>query len=392
MSFAVDTAGLQGLPAQLDRLHEDALLGSAYVDHYAKLSYGGLLDKITGGHEAAVTSVRNYLDKLAGPVAGNTADAVRYAMTYYTQTDVKSAVALDDTYPQAEAKDDTDFGHHIHPSSTSAGGRFHDAAEFTDHYKTPPDHSAEFPFQPQPVMCVSPAAFGRAVIVEATELAASLGLGHRWDPYEAILKPVTGDWSGLRSCTDVFGNVGEALGDMANNVRIAAEGIHEVWTGRAAEGLTAHLIELARTLDEAREPLEKLGRSYEDAARSAFALFGALGDVLNDLIDAVLIFIAEASAAAATSETVIGGIAFGISAAYEADKVYRFVKGAVGLYTSCMAVIETIESAQHGFGAVSGEGSLPTLKETRPPLPGNQSMVGVPKLSSPAPPKVTAAK
>src|SRR6266511_2484046 len=117
MSFTVDVHSLGGLPAQLDRLREDATLGYAYVDHCAKLSYGGLLDRIIGGHEGAVHKVENYLDRLAGPVA-----------------------------------------------------------------------------------CINAGAFGRTVIVEATELAASLGLGHRWDPYEKILKPITGDWNGLRKC------------------------------------------------------------------------------------------------------------------------------------------------------------------------------------------------
>src|SRR6266542_4671664 len=186
MSFTVDVNSLGGLPAQLDRLREDATLGYAYVDHCAKLSYGGLLDRIIGGHEGAVHKVENYLDRLAGPVAGNCADAVRYALTYYKQTDVKAAAALDDRYPDPERHDDTEMDHNGHATADSVGGRFRDVAEPTDHYKEPPDYLVEFPFEPQPVVCVSPAAYGRAMIVEATELAASLGLGHRWDPYEEI--------------------------------------------------------------------------------------------------------------------------------------------------------------------------------------------------------------
>src|SRR5262245_58285093 len=184
-----------------------------------------------GGHESAVHKVEDFLDKLGGPVAGNCADAVRYAVTYYKQTDARAAAALDDSYPDTERRDDTDMGHNVHPTATSAGGRFHDVAEPTDRYKEPPDYSGEYQFEPQPVVCISPAAAGRAIIVEATELAASLGLGHRWDPYESILKPISGDWNGLRKCKDVFENVGNALGDMAGNLRVGSDSVSGVWSG-----------------------------------------------------------------------------------------------------------------------------------------------------------------
>ncbi len=361
------------------------------VNGCAKLSYGGLLDRIIGGHEGAVHKVENYLDRLAGPVAGNCADAVRYAMTYYKQTDAKAAAAVDDTYPDAERHDDTDMGHNIHATAASAGGRFRDLAEPTDHYKEPPDYSADFPFEPQPVACINAGAFGRTVIVEATELAASLGLGHRWDPYEKILKPITGDWNGLRKCKEVFENVGWALGDMASNLRVASDSVTWVWSGHAADGVIAYLTDLARTLDEAKEPIEELGKSYKEAADSAFELFNALGDVLNDLIQAVIIFIAEASTAAATSATVVGGIAFGAAAAYEAYECYELIKVAIEARTLADAGVDAFSSALHGFGAVDGDLALPELKETRPPLPGNQSMVGVPKMGNPAPPKVSPA-
>ncbi len=357
----------------------------------AKLSYGGLLDRIIGGHEGAVHKVENYLDRLAGPVAGNCADAVRYALTYYKQTDVKAAAALDDRYPDPERHDDTEMDHNGHATADSVGGRFRDVAEPTDHYKEPPDYLVEFPFEPQPVVCVSPAAYGRAMIVEATELAASLGLGHRWDPYEEILEPITGDWNGLRKCKDIFDNVGDALGDMAGNLRIASDSVSGVWSGHAADGVIAYLTELARALDEAKEPIKTLGKSYKEAADGAFDLFNALGDALNDLIDAVIIFIIEASAAAATSGTVVGGIAFGAAAAYDAYECYVLVREAIHVRTLAEAGAEAFSSALHGFGMVDGDVALPELKETRPPLPGNQSMVGVPKMGNPAPPKISPA-
>ena len=70
--------------------------------------------------------------------------------------------------------------------------------------------------------CVSPTAFGRQVIITATEVGAVLGICPRWDPYEAVLKPLTGDWSGFRACADVFDHLAEAVGDMAGNLDVGA--------------------------------------------------------------------------------------------------------------------------------------------------------------------------
>ena len=52
MSFSVDTARLGGLPDQLDRLAHHARLGEQYAGDGTKLSYGGVLNGITGDHEA----------------------------------------------------------------------------------------------------------------------------------------------------------------------------------------------------------------------------------------------------------------------------------------------------------------------------------------------------
>ncbi|HKN54130.1 MAG TPA: hypothetical protein VJX66_16630, partial [Amycolatopsis sp.] len=192
MSFTVNAAGLAGLPDQLDRLQLDALRGSAYVGDHAKLSYGGVLNDITADHERIRHDVRGFLEKLGGPVAGN------YGATSY--------------------------------SSSALGARFRDVAKPTDHYVAPPDHHTEFPDEPFQLNIITPASTGRQLIIKATELAESLGLGHRWDPYEEILKPLTGDWSGMRASADVYGNVGDAVGAMTMNLRTMAYDVPEVWT------------------------------------------------------------------------------------------------------------------------------------------------------------------
>jgi hypothetical protein len=372
VSFRIDVQAAQGLPAQVDRMREDANSGAAYVIDQTRLSYGGVLDAISGSHEEAVGKVRDYLDQLANRVAGNTAESIRAAFTYYGHTDAGAAASLDATYPAGEGS--TGDGY-LGGGRPRLGNGFKDVAEPSDRYRPRPDHSGEFPYQPSPAVLISPGAMGRHLIITATTLAAKLGLGHPWDPYEAILKPITGDWNGLRGCTDVFDNVGEALGDMAANAHAAADSISSVWEGNAADGARQHLMELAKALEEAKEPLVKLGEAYEHAAHGAHELFNVMCDVLNDLIDGVVEFIAEASAAAATSETVVGGLAFGGMAAYDAYQVYKDIKHIIEILTKVQAVIELFQSQQHGFGLVHGEGGLPELPAAPSALPGQQNNV-----------------
>jgi hypothetical protein len=372
MGFWINVEAVQGLPAQLDRMREDANRGASYVTDQTRLSYGGVLDAISGSHEETVERVRDYLDQLANRVSGNTAQSLRAAFAYYGHTDADAAASLDATYPAAEdGRGDSYLG----GGRPQLGSGFVDVAEPSSRYQPRPDHSDEFPYQPSPGVLISPGAMGRHLIITATTLAAKLGLGHPWDPYEAILKPITGDWNGLRGCTDVFTNVSEAVGDMATNAHAAADSIATVWDGNAADGAHSHLIEIAKALEEAKEPLVKLGEAYEHAAHGAHELFNVMCDVLNDLIDGVVEFIAEASAAAATSETVVGGLAFGGMAAYDAYQVYKYIKHAIEIMTKIDAVRELLQSEQANFGLVHGDSALPQLPTAMPVLPVQQNNV-----------------
>jgi hypothetical protein len=176
VGFSVDVVALGGLPDQLERVDADAVSARGYVREYSELRYGGLLNTLTGAHRRAVDTVSDFLERLATPVAGNTAQAVRQAIIYYIHADDAAAARLDSSYPLA-----------AQPGSAQEGGKrlglsFSDTDEPTRHLLPPLDRSEQFPYEPTPLVLISPAAFGRMIIVEATTLAAKLRLGHRWDP------------------------------------------------------------------------------------------------------------------------------------------------------------------------------------------------------------------
>jgi hypothetical protein len=128
------------------------------------------------------------------------------------------AARLDSSYPVDEDEGPADGVPGQSAQGYRQGATFSDVAVPQDRYREVEDYSGEFPLEPRQLVTLSIAGNARNLIIEATELAAKLGLGHRWDPYEAILKPLTGDWAGLRACKDVCDNTADAIEDMSRNL------------------------------------------------------------------------------------------------------------------------------------------------------------------------------
>jgi hypothetical protein len=379
MSFSVDTAGLGGLPDQLDRRKHDALLGEQYVSDHTKLTYRGVLDLVTGTHERLVQQVRDYLDVFARKTAGNAGDAVRIAIDYYQHTDATAAAALDATYPALPL--DT-RSHSADRDGTGPSG-FTDPVHPADRYVAPPDYSAQYPDEPEALSSISFAGSGRQVIIHATEIGEALGLCHRWDPYEAILKPVTGDWKGLRACADVFDHVADAIGDVAEDLSSGADALPPVWTGNAADGVNDFFRRVVTELYGAVQPLKDTGTAYQNAAEGAFQTFHALGGVIDDLIDEAIAFVLIGEAAEATSEFGVGLVLGAADVVYEMYKLDRLVKHGIDLYNAVVAMMHAFNAARAGGPLVGASLTLPTVDEAQLRLPGGQSAVGRPRISNP---------
>jgi hypothetical protein len=378
VSFSVDAAGLVGLPQQLDRMQVDALRGSAYVDAHARISSGGVLTGLAADHQRIVHDVRGYLDKLGSRVAGNAADAVRAASAYYEATDAQAAARLDASYPAVTGEHAGGAGSYgaTSYSSSAVGARFRDVASPATHYVAPPDRHSEYQDEPQPLQVIGVGGAARALIIKATELAAVLGLGHRWDPYEAVLKPVTGDWNGLRASADVFANVSAALGDVSMNLHATAYDVPEVWTGNAADGVTGYLLRVADQVDSAKQSVTGLSGGYEAAAEHAFERFRQAGDHLDELVDLVVLFIAEAVVAETTVETGVGPLIAGAAAAATAVEMYKIIHAVEAVVGAVEAELDGLRTLLRGFGGGELQLKLPALDPAHLQLPGDQSGVG----------------
>ncbi|MGS2616127.1 hypothetical protein ACVCAH_16625 [Micromonospora sp. LZ34] len=363
MGFDVDVAALRGLPAVFDRLGDDARAGLSHLDTNTALEYGpGFINRISGKHERAVSDIRGFVEDIAKFTAGHTGASLRQALNYYERTDEAAAEHLDRSFRGDGQLDRSQFASLYRAAGSAAP--FADRAEPRDSLREVPDYNKDdaFQFEPQLWDIASPTSVTRDAIWGATWLGAKLGICDRaYDPYESFIKPVAGDWAGVRGCADAFDNIASSLGGMADNLRWAALCSEQHWQGRAATAFQAHVVNSARKLDVAAGPVSALAAEYRRTAEAMFELGKVLGSLLSDLVDAAMIFVATASTAVGTSETVIGGVVFGAAAIYEGYKVWDIVKEALDLVGRADSLTSAFTSAVADFGMASGAGELPVL-------------------------------
>ncbi|QFU88289.1 hypothetical protein [Amycolatopsis sp. YIM 10] len=218
---------------------------------------------------------------------------------------------------------------------------------------------------------ISPTGLYRDVVWGITVLATQIGLMDRpFDPFEGIIKVVSGDWAGLRACADVYTNIGLAVGDMAVNVQWSAQQLDEFWKGNAADSAQTYLYELAKSLKSAQAPFQELADHYVRAADGAHEVGELLGALMCDLIDAGLAFMAGLEAAGASAATVVGAPAAVVIA--EATLMYELVKIVEIIYTASKAVdlgyeyMQALEAGMSGLGIVLVPDNMPRLDPSGP--------------------------
>lgn len=371
MGFAVKPEAVSALGNQQERLQQDATKGKSYVADNTDLSWDGegLINHIAGDHQAVQEQVENFLGKLADPTASDTEEALNNAAQYYRKTDDARAEALDNTYDKSEVGKAKQGGRDV----DSKVGAFQDVAEPEDRYKPPKDYNSDFPYEPHWSDLASPSTLLRDAIYKVTEAATALGICDRaYDPFEVLLKPVCGDWAGMRACADVFRNVGDATTDMATNLRWSTQGLEDEWKGNAADSCEVHLLNLAKALEGAKQPLRKIAQEYENCAKGANELSSSIGVLLADVSDAALTAAASAGITALAGSTGVGLPIALVVGAFTLSRVYKVVKAvkdALDLIARIKATVDTFSSAANDFGQVDQTANLPKLPGGKPTLP-----------------------
>jgi hypothetical protein len=110
---------------------------------------------------------------------------------------------------------------------------------------------------------------------------------------------------------------------MFGNVRSGAADSQFAWTGNAADACRRDLNTIATALQQAGPKLSELAAEYKSVAESTFKLADAVTGLLVVAIDLAVMALLELEAAAATSETVVGAVAFGGAAAATVWEIFE---------------------------------------------------------------------
>ncbi|GHH41601.1 hypothetical protein [Lentzea cavernae] len=270
-------ASLGKLSDQLQRAGDDGAAGKRHVEKYADLTLpeeGVLLDTMAS-HEHAYDVVRGAMEAIAVRGRG-VAKAVTQTADAYAREDAAGREAMDRVFRGLDPSSPRpDFSRY---DAARRGPAFSDTAEPSDHFKQPERPSDDGPlFQYDPSSDVfSPAAGLRGVCIQVTGA----------DPFEAMVRWLSGDWVAYHRCVTVWRQVGAACEQIGANIGRAGADTESVWRGNASDEARQYLAELARSVSDFAPICAKLAEHYEAGVQAAQKFNEALAAIAASLAEA----------------------------------------------------------------------------------------------------------
>ena len=316
MTLRVDPGSLTRYGGQVFRAAGDARAGN---DHLAKYGHaddsgGGLFNQLFDAHQRAVTAVEGVLDRIATVAeAGQT--GLDQAARYYQSTDATAAASFDATLPLSPCLTGSTL-------EAKVDGLACPPPPFAD-WRHPRDHLEEPDVPEEPGGFASnPLAFLETLSVSGM-LMYALKEVFGFDPIEALVSQLLGDWEKLYECGVVMHNLAELCGDIAVNVDQGARDLDSVWNGNAGDAAVLYFKRFADSIDGLTGPLGKLRDYHQQAAQAAWQAAEGVKAWISALIDEAIVAAALMAAGSALIETGVGtlvcygGAALVIAAMYE---------------------------------------------------------------------------
>lgn len=369
--FQAESEAVRALGALLGRQSEHASeCGRYIVDNTGVEAGEGWLNQFSGAHDALVDGSHRWFADLSRYTLEGGELAIGDAAEYYGHADAEAAADLDAQLAPASSGPPLPSDPSYYFENRSRAGAFGDVHDVQEqHLVAPEDYAAqdEWRWEMEWTEFLSPSAWGRTVIIEASEILARFNLIDRpYDPYEFLLKPVTGDWGGFRGCADVFRNAAAACRGLAGNLQHGRLGMPAVWTGNAAAACDSYISEICAALGPAVETLEAIADEYETAAMGAFEFAKVIGSILSELIDSASRCVLAAGAGAMTGP--VGWAIGGSIALWEAREVAKCIELTLDIWNTAKTAVAGASERLEGFGQLNASGGiLPRLPEAGAP-------------------------
>ncbi|GAB1690835.1 hypothetical protein KRM28CT15_26380 [Krasilnikovia sp. M28-CT-15] len=351
----------------------------AYWDRNAGIAFSGegIINLLRRSDDQIEGRIETYLGALAGTTMPGVADAVEAAAKHYRSTDLASAEKIDRSMPGVNVTGAGDGDIAVTYDYRNPPDSFGDGAEPSQRLAALPDFNQKMPYEPSWTDLSSPTGLLRDAIWAVTWLGMELGVCDRqYDIFEAVLKPVLGDWAGMKATGVTMTNLSNALIDMHLNLGRAILGINGSWHGNAADAAVANLHLIRRSLFDTSVALRQLGQEYDGAAEGCYDMSSTIGNILSDITDAA---ISAAAAGAATGGLTASGVgvplalvlgAFTLTKVYKVCKeVFNIIKIIADMVSRVNALTSSVDAAAGDFGMINGSFKPATPLPSAPALP-----------------------
>jgi hypothetical protein len=149
------------------------------------------------------------------------------------------------------------------------------------------------------------------------------------NPWDWLAEQVAGDWNAAAEAGEALKKLAEFNDRYATTITRAADTlVPGDWDGHAADQAKAYFTDLATTLHEQIGALKGVASQFHNLAAGMQEMAQALQSLFQDLLDWLIVIGISAAAAAASSWTIVGGVAGGVATAasiFEAVKVWFMI-------------------------------------------------------------------
>ncbi|MFJ2892925.1 hypothetical protein ACIO53_43570 [Streptomyces sp. NPDC087305] len=176
-----------------------------------------------------------------------------------------------------------------------------------------------------------------------------------FNPLDEAIKWFAGDWESFAKCGDVWGQLGQAVEAVSDNIRSGNRTLDKAWDGRAADAAYTYFHTCAAKLEEIRGEFDKLRTEYDHLAHSAYSTAQAVNGYLGGIIDGLLITAVEMAAGTTLSWTGVGAaVGYGLAALEIANmlrlwgQATQALGNVQGIVNGTVGVVETIGATLYG--------------------------------------------
>ena len=230
---------------------------------------------------------------------------------------------------------------------------------------TRPDSTLKEPRADDPMPSALPLLAGGNIISPSYYIDGAVKAIFGFDFFAWASEKVSGDWEAVHKAGTAAGNLSRFNTAFAESVRTDLHTRADSWHGNAANSAKAYFNQLAGSLDFQVSSLSDMERQLTNISTGMRELGRLVGDLLQDIADFVLLWLASQAAEAVLASSLVGAPAAAAEAAVSAAYLVMILQRGSKVVTLISDTYRTIYAGIGALNLLSNQSSADKL----PPLP-----------------------